>query len=42
MHRVRFILCLLPLTLAACGSDTTVVREQPIVVQQPAPVIIQR
>jgi len=40
MNRVRIFLCLVPLTLTACG--TTVVREQPIVVQQPAPVIIQR
>ncbi|MFZ4125395.1 MAG: hypothetical protein ACOYJ2_04920 [Rickettsiales bacterium] len=41
MKFISIALCLLPLALAACGSDT-VVHEQPIVVQQPAPVIIQR
>ena len=32
------------LALTACGSDekTTVVEKQPIVVQQPAPVVIQK
>ena len=32
----------LALSLTACGSDekTTIIKEQPVVVQQPAPVVI--
>lgn len=43
MKLFTIVICLMPLTLAACGSDekTTIVEKQPIVVQQPAPVVVQ-
>lgn len=42
MKLITVMLCLMPLTLTACGSEekTTVVEKQPIVVQQPAPVVV--
>jgi uncharacterized protein YcfL len=40
MKLLTVFICLTPLMLAACGSDTTVVEKQPIVVQQPAPVVV--
>lgn len=43
MKFVRIAVCLLPFALAACGTDeTTVIHEKPVVIQQPAPVVIQR
>lgn len=42
--KTLFALTATALLLTACGSDekTTVIKEQPVVVQQPAPVVISR